>query len=197
MKSAFARRQPNAIVIGPGYGLDRAIQEMVGALLEAAPRATLVLDADALTTFRNDPSVLFEMLAKSETRVILTPHEGEFARLFPHLADNASLSKAQKAVAAARRSGGVIVYKGSDTIIAAPDGRVMQNTNGSPYLATAGSGDVLAGLIVGLAAQGMTQFDAACAAVWIHAETASRFGVGLIAEDLPGLLPPLLRELLG
>lgn len=195
MTATFSHRQPNAIVIGPGYGLDRAIA-MVPALLDAVPRVRLVLDADALTAFRDDPSLLFEMIAKSGAGVVLTPHEGEFARLFPDLAGDEVLSKVQKAVAASRRSGSVVVYKGQDTIIAAPDGRVVRNTNGSPYLATAGSGDVLAGLIAGLAAQGMALFDAGCAGVWLHAETASRFGPGLIAEDLPGLLPPLLRELL-
>ena len=196
MRALFGRRQPNAVVIGPGYGLDRSLNQMVIGLFEALPSATQVLDADALSAFRDDPSELFDAVARTEAHVVLTPHEGEFARLFPDLAADEALSKAQKAVAAARLSESVIVYKGPDTIVAAPDGRVMRNTNGMPYLATAGSGDVLAGLIAGLAAQGMEQFDAACAGVWFHAEAASRFGPGLIAEDLPALIPPVLRELL-
>ena len=196
MRALFGHRQPNSVVIGPGYGLDRSLNQMVISLFETLPSATLVLDADALSAFRDDPSELFSAITRAEAKVVLTPHEGEFARLFPDLAANGSLSKVQKAVAAARRSGSAIVYKGPDTIIAAPDGRVVTNTNGTPHLATAGSGDVLAGLVAGLAAQGMEQFDAACAGVWLHAEAASRFGPGLIAEDLPGLLPPLLRELL-
>lgn len=195
MRALFRHRQPNAVVIGPGYGLDRSLSQMVVGLLVTLPSVRQVLDADALSAFRDNPSELFDAVARTGAHVVLTPHEGEFARLFPDLAADRTLSKAQKAFAAARLSGSVIVYKGPDTIIAAPDGRAVRNTNGSPYLATAGSGDVLAGLIAGLAAQGMEQFDAACAGVWLHAEAASRFGPGLIAEDLPGLLPPLLREL--
>lgn len=197
MAHAFAHRQPDAVVLGPGFGLHRPIKEMVLAVLTTLSAGTLVLDADALTGFRDDPAILFDAIAPSSANVVLTPHEGEFSRLFPDLAGDAALSKRDRARQTAKRAGGVVVYKGPDTVIAAPDGRAVINTNGSPYLATAGSGDVLAGIIAGLTAQGMPGFEAACAAVWLHAEAAARFGPGLIAEDLPGLLPPLLGELIG
>jgi hydroxyethylthiazole kinase-like uncharacterized protein yjeF len=197
MNAAFANRQPDAVVVGPGYGLHRPITEMVLAVLKSLSGGTVVLDADALTDFRSDPATLFDAVALSSVNVVLTPHEGEFARLFPDLAGDAALSKLHKARTAAKRVGGVVVYKGPDTVIAAPDGRSAINANGSPYLATAGSGDVLSGIIAGLAAQGMPVFESTCAAVWLHAEAATRFGPGLIAEDLPGLLPPLLGELMG
>lgn len=191
-------RKVRAAVLGPGFGNDERLRETALALLDGltAPFA-LVLDADAFTAFRDAPASLFISAGASKAKLVLTPHEGEFARLFPDISRDATLSKVGKARAAAARAHAVVVLKGPDTVVAAPDGRATINANGSPWLATAGSGDVLAGLIAGLCAQGMDAFDAACASVWIHAEAGSRFGPGLIAEDMPGLVPGVLGELLG
>jgi hydroxyethylthiazole kinase-like uncharacterized protein yjeF len=177
----------DAVVIGPAAGLTEATGANVAAL--ARTGAALVIDADALTLFRDRPNDLFACLDRDD---VLTPHEGEFERLFPGL-----LVKGREAAAveAAARAGAVVVLKGGATVIAAPDGRWVVNGNGSPWLATAGSGDVLAGMIGGLLAQHMDSFDAACAAVWMHADAAKRFGPGLIAEDLPGLIPSVLAGL--
>ncbi len=191
-----AAHAPDAFVLGPGYGLERPVRGRVLALLARMERGALVLDADGITAFRDAPERLFDVAKEARAALVLTPHEGEFGRLFPDLAGEDALSKLDSARAAAERAGGVVVLKGPDTVIAAPGGRAAINCNGSPWLATAGSGDVLAGLIAGLAAQRMPAFEAACAAVWLHAEAATRFGPGLIAEDLPSLMPPLLSELL-
>ena len=196
LREALAAKPPRALVLGPGFGLNRPIRETVLAALAHGGDATLVLDADAITAFREAPEELFQAIDRSTLDIVLTPHEGEFARLFPDLAADDDLSKLERARQAARRAGAVLLLKGPDTVIAAPDGRAAINENGTPWLATAGSGDVLAGMIAGLAAQGAPAWEAACAAVWLHAEAGARFGPGLIAEDLPGLLPAVLRDLL-
>jgi NAD(P)H-hydrate epimerase len=151
----------------------------------------MVLDADALTSFQSDPEALFNRLHE---RCVLTPHAGEFERLFPGLLDEA-ISKVEAVRAAAARAGCVVLLKGADTVIAQPIGKAAINANAPPTLATAGAGDVLAGLIAGLLAQHMTAFDAACAGAWLHGDAASRFGPGLIAEDLPEMLPAVLSGL--
>lgn len=191
-----ARRKAAAFVIGPGFGIGERLRAMVEAWTRSGEgeARTLVLDADAITSFADDPSALFEREGTDD--VVLTPHEGEFARLFPDLAVGEEPSKIERARKAARRARATLVYKGPDTVIAVPDGRVAVNENATPYLATAGSGDVLSGIVAGLAVQGMPTFEAAGAAVWLHAEAARRFGPGLIAEDLPELLPDVLDDLL-
>jgi hydroxyethylthiazole kinase-like uncharacterized protein yjeF len=179
----------DAAVIGPAAGVGEATVRNLLALVQTG--AALVVDADALTSFRADPSSLFSALDRDD---VLTPHEGEFERIFPGLLA-AGPHRVAAAQAAARRSGTIVLLKGADSVIAAPDGRTAVNLNGSPWLATAGSGDVLCGFIAGLIAQGMDSFDAVCAAVWIHGECAARFGPGLIAEDLPELTPSVLSGL--
>jgi hydroxyethylthiazole kinase-like uncharacterized protein yjeF len=184
-----AADRADAAIIGPAAGVGEGTRGKLLAL--ARTGAALVVDADALTSFQADPASLFSALDRDD---VLTPHEGEFERIFPgRLA--ASPERITAAREAAREAGAVVLLKGPDTVVAAPDGRAAVSLNGSPWLATAGSGDVLAGFIGGLAAQGMPSFEAACAAAWIHAEAASAFGPGLIAEDLPGLAPTVLKRL--
>jgi len=173
----------NAFLIGPGSGVNDRTREAVLAALAA--RRAVVLDADAVTVFAQDPASLFAAIAGP---ALLTPHEGEFKRLFPDL--DAAAGKVERVRAAARRSGATILLKGADTVVAAPDGRAVINVHAPPSLATAGSGDVLAGIAAGLMAQGLGALTAGAAAAWIHGECAYRFGrPGLIAEDLIGHLP--------
>lgn len=179
----------NAVVAGPGCGVGRATQELVGAIL--ASSAAAVLDADALTSFAGDPKALYLLLRDN---AVLTPHEGEFERIFPGVLARAQ-SKIEAVRAASAAAKCVVLLKGADTVIAAPDGRAAVNTNAPPTLATAGSGDVLAGIIGGLLAQGMNAFDAALAGTWLHGEAANCFGIGLIAEDVPEMLPRVLQAL--
>jgi hydroxyethylthiazole kinase-like uncharacterized protein yjeF len=179
----------DSAVIGPAAGVNESTVSNLFAL--ARTGAGLVIDADALTVFHDDPDEMFSVLDRDD---VLTPHPGEFERVFKGLLGS-SPERITATRAAAVRSGTVVLLKGSDTVIAAPDGRAVVNGNGSPWLATAGSGDVLAGFIGGLVAQGLDSFEAACAAVWIHSEAAAAFGPGLISEDLPGLAPAVLKRL--
>ena len=189
-------RRFNAVAIGPGCGVGPHTRDMTLAAL-AGERA-VVADADALTSFSDDSQLLFSAIQAHPGRgVILTPHGGEFTRLFSRLSDISQIQgKLEQARQAAAISGAVVVLKGADTVIAAPDGRAAINENAPAWLATAGSGDVLTGFATGLVAQGMPGFEAACAAVWVHGEAANIFGPGLISEDLPEALPAVYRHLL-
>jgi hydroxyethylthiazole kinase-like uncharacterized protein yjeF len=174
-----------ALLIGPGAGIGEATRERALAMLGTG--RPVLLDADAISVFASDPAALARAI---HGPCVMTPHDGEFARVFDTGGD-----KLRRARAAARTSGAVIVLKGADTVIAAPDGRSIINSNAPAALATAGSGDVLGGMILGLLAQGMDAFLAAAAGVWLHGAAASDFGPGLLAEDLPDLLPAVLRRL--
>jgi hydroxyethylthiazole kinase-like uncharacterized protein yjeF len=185
-----ARR--NAVVLGPGGGVGARMRTLVLAALTG--ERGIVLDADALTSFADAPQQLFAAIAGRSGATILTPHQGEFCRLFKEISAEAR-SKLELAREAARRSGAIVLLKGPDTVIAAPDGRAAITENAPPWLATAGSGDVLAGFAAGCLAQGMPGFEAAAAAAWLHGEAASEVGAGLIAEDLPEALPAVYRRL--
>ncbi|MEM7168878.1 MAG: NAD(P)H-hydrate dehydratase [Pseudomonadota bacterium] len=179
-----------AVLLGPGQGVGASTRE--GVLAAISAKKSLVIDADALTSFGADPDYLFEAIkAAGGVRAVLTPHDGEFARLFPDLSGD----RLCRARAAATRAGAVVLLKGADSVIAAPDGRAAINENAPPDLAVAGSGDVLAGLTVGMLAQGMAPFEAACAATWLHGEAGTIAGRGLIPEDLIQSLPQVLKQL--
>jgi ADP-dependent NAD(P)H-hydrate dehydratase / NAD(P)H-hydrate epimerase len=191
---ADARR--NVAVLGPGGGVGPQMRELVLAALSAAP--AVVLDADALTSFAGDLPSLAAAIRVRTAPVLLTPHEGEFSRLFSELDEAVQApSKLARARTAAAATGAVVLLKGGDTVVAAPDGRAAIADNATAWLATAGSGDVLAGFCAGLLAQHMPAFEAACAAVWLHGEAGKEAGPGLISEDLPEALPAVYRRLLG
>jgi hydroxyethylthiazole kinase-like uncharacterized protein yjeF len=205
LEEALADPRVNALCIGPGLGVDARGKDLLVAALggRTEPRLSLVLDADALTILSKAPD-LFTALHEG---CVLTPHAGEFARLFPDIAEKLSrlatkgpaYSKVDAAREAAARAGCVVLYKGPDTVIADPTGLCAINSaqydRAAPWLATAGSGDVLAGFITGLLARGFSPFDAACTGAWLHLEAALSFGPGLVAEDLPEELPKVFRGL--
>ena len=192
-KQLLADKRFNAVVIGPGFGVDARTREFVTSIL--AGNQSVILDADSLTSFSAEPNNLFSQIKKSTTReVVLTPHEGEFNRLFGEF--TAAKSKVERARLAAKKSLAVVVFKGADTVIADPNGICVINENAPPWLATAGSGDVLTGLICGLVAQSVPAFFAACMGVWIHGEVARLLGPGIISEDLVSELQPIIKDLL-
>ncbi|HXQ83210.1 MAG TPA: NAD(P)H-hydrate dehydratase [Xanthobacteraceae bacterium] len=193
----LADRRLNALAIGPGMGVGEATGELVLAALSGG--RGVVLDADAITSFSATPQHLAAALkARHQQATILTPHDGEFYRYFSELDGRTKVgSKLERARLAANITGVVVLIKGADTVVAAPDGRASIAANAPAYLATAGAGDVLTGMAAGLLAQGMPAFEAASAAVWLHGEAAAAFGPGLISEDLPETLPRVYQALLG
>jgi hydroxyethylthiazole kinase-like uncharacterized protein yjeF len=222
LSDLLADTRKNALVLGPGLGVGENTRALVRVALNtdqesAAPRRAVVLDADALTSFEGDLYELAELIRQSRKDVVLTPHDGEFARLFGNAGRSdenqlanlvpvdqdvlalctmlRSASKLDRARAAAALSGAVMILKGPDTVVATPEGFATIAEDLPPWLATAGSGDVLAGIVSGLIAQGMPPFDAASAGVWLHGAVARHFGPGLIAEDITENLPPVLRAL--
>jgi NAD(P)H-hydrate epimerase len=186
LATLLADQRLNALLIGPGAGVGETTRAAVLAVLGTGRPA--VLDADALTSFAQDRASL---LGRLHAACVLTPHDGEFARLFDAQGDRLT-----RALAAARTAGAVVLLKGADTVVAAPDGRAAIQGEAPPALATAGTGDVLAGLIVSLLAQGVPAFEAAAAGVWLHAEAARAAGSGLIAEDLSERIPAALAQAL-
>jgi len=177
-----------AVLVGPGNGVNVTTRERALAALTAS--AATVLDADALSAFETQRQLLLEAM---DGACVLTPHPGEFERLFDEIEPGAD--RLTRARAAAAHTGAVVLLKGADTVIAAPDGRAAINANAPPDLATAGAGDVLAGFVTALLAQGLAPFQAAGAGAWLHGAAASAFGPGLVAEDLPDALPAVLRDL--
>ena len=202
LQERLADGRLNAFVLGPDFGAGEGARAYAAAVLAAGRR--LVLDADGITAFQDEKEALFEIAREAafkqtdgEPALVLTPHAGEFKRLFPDLAEAGDLSKLDRARQAAARSNAVVVLKGRDTVIAAPDGCAAINASGTSWLATAGTGDVLTGIIAAQLAQRTPSFEAAAAGVWMHGKAAEAFGPGLIAEDLPNMLPKVLAELCG
>ena len=187
---AFTAIDPRvrAVAVGPGAGISNGLVDDVATLLLRS--IPIVLDADALSAFAARPDTLFAILHPA---AVLTPHDGEFARLFP---DIPLADRKAAALAAARRAGAVILLKGADTVIAASDGRFAINRHAAPWLATAGSGDVLTGLVCGLLAQQVPPFEAACIAAWLHGDIGARGGAGLTADNMIAHLPLVLRDCL-
>ncbi|WP_271201998.1 NAD(P)H-hydrate dehydratase [Methylopila turkensis] len=189
LHAILAGRRFAIAIVGPGAG--DGVEAATDAALAGA--AACVLDADVFTAFADRPNALRDRIAERPARpVVVTPHEGEFGRLFGQ--GGPAGSKLDRAREAARRLGATVVLKGPDTVVASPDGRAAIADNAPPWLATAGAGDTLAGFCAGLLAQGMPAFEAATAAVWLHGEAAREVGPGLIADDLPGALPAVLRR---
>lgn len=195
LAEALTDKRINVCVAGPGMGVGARTRDMVLTALNAG--CGVVLDADALTSFAGASEPLFSAIkSRPERPVILTPHTGEFARIFSGLnADGQTLSKLEQTRLAAAQSGAAVVLKGADTVVAVPDGGAAVAANAPPWLATAGSGDVLAGFCAAMLAQTMPAFEAACAAVWLHGECGLEAGPGLIAEDLSEVMPAVHRRL--
>ena len=194
LAALLADRRLNALLVGPANGVGEGTVAHALVALDG-PRG-VVLDADALTSFAVTPDRLWQAIcspARAGAATVMTPHEGEFARIFPDL--GREIPRLDRVRAAASQSGATVILKGADTVVADPQGRVIINDCAPPWLATAGSGDVLAGLIVGLLAQGLSGLDSAAAGIWVHSMAANAFGPGLIAEDLPALVPTALRQL--
>lgn len=185
-KELIIDKRKNVLLIGPGNGVNDATIAKVEVALSLGKHC--VIDADAITAFGSKPNELFKRI---KSPVVITPHEGEFKSLF-----DCKGSRIERAKDAAQTSGAVIVLKGHETVIAAPDGRIAINSNAPATLATAGSGDVLSGIIAGLTAQGMEIFLASCCGVWLHGKAAELFGISMISEDLPTMLPPAMQNLL-
>jgi hydroxyethylthiazole kinase-like uncharacterized protein yjeF len=194
LRALLSDTRLNAVALGPGLGVGADTRALVGAALDG-DRA-VVLDADALTSFGETPASLFDAIAARQRPAVLTPHQGEFSRLFKNVTEGIDQSsKLALARSAAKATRAIVLLKGPDTVIATPDGCAAINENAPSWLATAGAGDVLAGMIAGLVAQHMPAFEAACAGAWLHGEAANAVGPGLIAEDLPEALPTLYRRL--